>query len=516
MKKVLTLLAGIAVLMSACSKESGGGSSVAPTPSNPMQQLSNMQKSGAVNLTEVNNMYLEQLALAQGGDPEAKLYASVLGFAVLANNAQMESLMVWNDINPDSIPVDSGSGLFKSVSATGLFKGNMLSADVFKCAPKAQAALGKSLAAELLPNYPKVSAVQDTLEKVLLPIIDQGIGFLTDISNSGSFSVTIELDEDTIEVDMTEARILLAGLQALKVYVTSFIAYDLDFDKDGSYEYLNSDSLTAEIGNKLIALMDPVNSGFLKVRSSQKQSLLDANPALVIAAANNVKLALDYCKAETDPQSNDIIPNDDPDFDSVYNDALDVIDSIKGLMTGPTTVTVKDTTIRVDYSHTFNIPDLKAMLPYYQIVDYSLWHSSPYHTTYIDSYQVYMGGYWDANLQQYIYNYQMRYDTNETIFPVNFQNAGGATLVNGAKGMDELDSLMNVNAMQIRDLSSKIIFKDPTFHGVLPGMTNDALWSVIQKVDEENSVVDTVYATPVTTALKQSAEPAALLAKLIR
>jgi hypothetical protein len=68
--------------------------------------------------------------------------------------------------------------------------------------------------------------------------------------------------------------------------------------------------------------------------------------------------------------------------------------------------------------------------------------------------------------------------------PFYFTDAAGAKTLE----MDEVESI--VSDMGIAALTGKIVFKDPTFGGVFPGLNNDNIWSTIQSLDYSGARID--------------------------
>jgi len=429
------------------------------------------------------------------------LYASILGFTQLKNESEIESLMVWsgmssNTIDPDAVDFLLKTGpakAAKAVSAKTLFPSTLMNR-----LPAANQQLAKTLS-EPLPDYSKVSEIQDLLKDKLLPIIDQGITFLTQLSDKGDFSLTLTIDEDEVEIDMTEVRLLLSGFYALKILSSTLVSYNLDFDQNGSYELYNSGTKD-EIATHLIALANQNNSDFLKVRSGC-QSLLDANPTNMIAGLQNAKSALTYCKNEVDNQSDDLLRNDEL-TDADYADGQEILDSLIKLFSGPVDLKIYDRTVSVDVRKLMTIPDLKAMLPYYEIYPYAVWHQAPV---------VYYTSHQECDYYSYYPNYDYYCNTiiDTEFFPIKFTDGSGQITIAGNDGMEHIDSLFDNGTLEIKDLANYVIFKDPTFNATLPGMTNNALWDLIQYIDEQKNV------QTMEAAWKMACEPGATLAKIL-
>ena len=180
------------------------------------QEMSDDQfKYGEGNLTELkksNAAFSEALRL----DPEnneARLGAAITSVLLALQSKRLSELV--------NETADAGSPL------------NFNSAPDF--GPK-RVALLRSLHGE---DRPEIHELQDAVADTLLPVLETAISQLQAVYNDAAFSLTLTIDGEEKEIDRGEVSVLLAGFKTLHAISTLVLAYDLDFDDNGSYAYLD-------------------------------------------------------------------------------------------------------------------------------------------------------------------------------------------------------------------------------------------------------------------------------------
>jgi hypothetical protein len=375
-----------------------------------------------------------------------------------------------------------------------------------------------------LNSSPKISTIQTIFENSLLPKLEDALTKLDYIDDFPEFVFTItpkmqgDLMADPLEMDLTEIYALQVSLNMLKVVVDMAVAYNLDFT---SYDSLG--------------IMEALNPGsdFLTVRNSG-QSLTDAKNAL-LTAIDKLEMGIDFLRNETDSQDDDIIKldpgsGDDAELDSI----LAYTDEVREFLTSGLTITedwdddegTPDEDLTINLGEYFDTPiqDLKALLPDYSVsvgrdVSYDdyYWDSGEsYITTTIDAgaggfFYYYRSYSWDRYGYEYVYA-----DSNISIpaFEIVFENKveelhlieglesmyvtlyWGNSLSAGQNNIGETlywnyyaTSEQYVTYYPIliwtAETFDQWIFPDPTFGGILPGMT-DAEFKRIFGITEED------------------------------
>ena len=302
---------------------------------------------------------------------------------------------------------------------------------------------------------------------------------LSDLINK-TFDARSPFDGRIREIDHAEAGVILAGVKVLRGLLTLFLSYDIDIDKNGSYDYFDNfdvingledlDHLTAQQKEALVhvtTLMAP-GSTFLAVRPEWKVRL-GAVKSEIDGAVGIARASLASIKTETDTQIDDLLRlcnqgqiRDECIETEDLNQALDVLDSVTKYMKQPYRMELSDldTTVIVDFTAQLNVQDAKKMLPFYDFYPQAQW------------------------------------DSQHPVF--YFKNASGK-VTGDLNDIESIDSAYNEGAINIAEmidaLKNIIYFQDPTFQGLLPGATEASIWALIQK-EAEYSDSEVIYSEP--------------------
>lgn len=314
-------------------------------------------------------------------------------------------------------------------------------------------------------TWPEFHEIQDSIEKVLLPALEDAIARVKIAYDDPNFSMTLTIQGTPRELDHAEAGILLAGIHALHGLVTLWLSYDLDIDYNGSYAWIealqdigsvnNFSDLTADQRDALrkgTELFGP-NAPFLAVRPAWQDRLSQVDDE-INASLNIVRESLGSIAKEEDAQDDDLIHLCVP-FETGsciarpdYQNALDAVDTARKYMNQPYVVRLADidTSIRVDFSAYFRVQDYKKMLPYYGFYDPKDWS-----------------------------------DAKPAIYFTDKSGKVTGDIMTLKHIGDAADSLGTPASEVIAQIRAVIHLQDPTFQGFLPGATEDALWSILLK-----------------------------------
>jgi hypothetical protein len=410
-------------------------------------------------LQDANATFSTALKLNPDND-EARVGAAITGVLLAVQSQRLVDLM--NRAADSRSPLDFG---------------------VTQYAPLARISIMNELAAE---TFPEIHELQDAVADTLLPALEDAIRHLRDVHANDDFSMILTLDGSAKELDHAEISVMLSGFMTLHALVTLVLAYDLDFDQNGSYAYLDViegiddwDSLSnaEKVALNTLTGFFGTSSPFLAVRPAWKTRLAKVDDN-IDEALGILHDGLASIKTETDAQADDILRLCAPFSgvqsgcisQSALNNGLDGIDSVRKYLNQPYPVPLADTIVRVNYAAYFNVQDYKKMLPYYRFYDAGVWSSDKpvfYFTT--------PGGAETGNLKT----------VSDMMDRANDQDWSPAKLI---------DSLKPV-----------IRWQDPTFQGFLPGVTEARLWRIIQiSAEWEEDEYEEDWAADTSNALAKS------------
>jgi len=216
-----------------------------------------------------------------------------------------------------------------------------------------------------LDDAPKLSTIQLILENNFIPKLDLALSALDLVDDNPQYTFTIspkmqgDLQADPLEIDLTEIYALEVGINVLKVALDIAVAYNVDFTGYDSLGMLNAFTQ---------------GSSFLTVRNSG-QSLADAKTSL-LGAIDKLEAGISFLRNETDDQNDDIIKlnpggNDEADLDSILAHTDDVRDllmtglSFSGDWDGNKATAEEDLIINIGEYFDTPVQDIKGLFPPY-------------------------------------------------------------------------------------------------------------------------------------------------------
>ncbi|MCK5119836.1 MAG: hypothetical protein KAQ78_09635, partial [Candidatus Latescibacteria bacterium] len=238
-----------------------------------------------------------------------------------------------------------------------------------------------------------VRDLQRIIEETFIPAVDYALARLTVVEDDPDFQfiITPELqgdaEEDSLELDLGEVYILDAQLRTLKAFLLVAIAYNLDFDENGSYDFLQEEFSDAEILRQLMRVDQ--DSDFLTLRWSDGMLPAGLN---VLSAVEKLEASVAFIRAEEDDQRDDLIRQrdlEDLDAEIDLSDQADVPDflrdvdgieqalsKLREVLSGPVDIDAdfdgdgEEEILTVNLSAFFFAPvqDLKELLPYHKWV----------------------------------------------------------------------------------------------------------------------------------------------------
>jgi hypothetical protein len=330
--------------------------------------------------------------------------------------------------------------------------------------PRAQAVIVEQTA--VMGTFPEFHQFQDALADSVLPALDFALANLPSVAADPAFSMEIPQSGQKKTVGSAEATLLLGGFKALRGLLTLFLAYDLDWDRQGSYDFVKDLRSVAQVrdwqllsADEQIAvehvrtLLDP-SSPFLAVRDDWRTRLENADDDIA-EALPVIKTGIAMVQSGTfqgpDPLirtgestsfSNQLILKR-ADLDM----AATVIDSISTVLAGPRTVTLPliGVSVRVDIRTLMGgIRNFRDLVPYY-----GLYASDKLST---------------ANPLVYFTNANA--NTTGTLADV------ASIIRRGQTGEITIENAVD-------ELRAVIHIRDPRYGGLFPDMTEQQLWSLV-------------------------------------
>ncbi len=340
-----------------------------------------------VDFTQANGLYKEAIAL-DPSNTEAQFGAAVTELLVLAQN---EDVQVVED-SPRAFTGDEGEEWAgKPLLGVGIAP----NAKRIAMMPRIVYRMGKNTvqprlsrkAAKPAGEVRTASDVQRIIEESFIPAVDYALARLTIVEGDPDFRfiITPELqgddDEDPLELDLGEVYVLDAQLRTLKAFLLVATAYNLDFDEEGSYDFLEDPS-DAEILRQLMRLDQ--DSDFLTLRKSDNMPNAGLN---LLTAVEKLEDSVAFIRAEEDDQSDDLIKqrdiedldaeidlSDEADAPDFFRDIVGIetaLSKLREVLSGPVEIDAdfdddgQEEVLTIDLSAFFDPPvqDLRTLLP---------------------------------------------------------------------------------------------------------------------------------------------------------
>ena len=262
-----------------------------------------------IDFSEADRLYREAIE-ADPNNTEAQFGAAITSLLVLA-------------INEDARATQDSLNAYMGNEGGEIFLGYLDLVATTEVAGKLPLMTAK-MTQDAIADPLKVSDLQQTISEEIIPAIDYSLERLQIVEDDLSF--TFELTpkmqgdeyEEVREIDLGEAYMIDAQLRLLKAIFQVAIAYNFDFDDNGSYASFDDDS-DENILRHWERLLDPTGT-FMTLRSPD--AMRDAK-ASILAAIDKIEEGLGAIRTETDDQYDDIIRVEDLDD---LDDEIDLSD----------------------------------------------------------------------------------------------------------------------------------------------------------------------------------------------
>lgn len=237
--------------------------------------------------------------------------------------------------------------------------------------------------------------LQDAIADELLPAVDTAIIYLSSIGMNSDFEMSVKFEDNTLNIDQSVTAPALGSVYVLRAVLTALASFNIDFSKDGKYDWIDSllnlnetnykDNVGAQYAVELLSYDNP----FGTVKDEWKDRYLKI-PEDLRKAITSINCGFMYKleKIETGKsQENDLyIVGDDEDADLSVKDMQSVMDTLEAFKNALEYGTIK---VELDDKKTLDInlksffkltSDVKAYAPYYEMVHPQDWFKSEYIT----------------------------------------------------------------------------------------------------------------------------------------
>ncbi|UCC80043.1 MAG: hypothetical protein JSW64_01415 [Candidatus Zixiibacteriota bacterium] len=321
----------------------------------------NIDHPDSLDFTAAYNLYLEALDSSLY-HPGANFGAGLLEVLMLTQDPEFQNAYDrWEEfIDSDAYFLVDGP-----LSGPSFFIGPTIKIDNVSIPIENSLNITRSFCRLSLQDYPTIGEVQNILMTNILPRIDFAITCLDRVTDSTDFVFMVtgrmqgDLNEDPVELDLTEIYATLAGLSAVKAAIYQSCSYNLN--------------LQAYSGEEMIQFLSQ-NSSFLSL-NSVGQSRMDLALGALQGAVDYLDAGVQFLKYETDPQGDDLIFIDMDDeftqeeFDSLENWIPYVRNSLNSSHTFTFEIDGVDEDIEISLYSFYSSPvqNLKSLFPPYQV-----------------------------------------------------------------------------------------------------------------------------------------------------
>jgi len=371
-------------------------------------------------------------ALAKNPNNEhAKFGMAVTNFMVAIKSESVENL--YSDISNSSNP-------FGSNSSTGVMLKTAVAENI--------------LIGQQQNELPEMHEIQDTLAAVIIPALDEAISALKELQADPTFVEELNIDGEIRKMGYSEISTLLAGYRVIRAAFVFYVSWDLDFDQNGSYDWLEGfedesaipegDLFTPAQEEALQVVIDmySVTHPFMTIRPAWEAEYKQIDEQILLAA-QDVKSALNSL-----PDDEMFLMNSGDVEPGEIEDANAALDSVIKYLQQPLTVTIPEINeeITIEFSAITQITNPKAL--------------------------GFAHGFYDVNT----------WDEEHPV--LYFTDANGVKTGDVTDLVDILSDEMLSDAQKIAALDDLLYIPDPSFSGVFPGMTEARYWDIAMQLSE--------------------------------
>ena len=261
-----------------------------------------------IDFSEADRLYREAIE-ADPSNTEAQFGAAITHLLVLAINEDVRAAQ-------DSLNAYMGN------EGGEIFLGSLDLVSTTEVAGRLPL-MTAEMTQDAIANPFKVSDLQQTISEEIIPAIDYSLERLQIVE--GDLDFTFELTpkmqgdeyEETREIDLGEAYMIDAQLRLLKAVFQVAIAYNFDFDDNGSYASFDDDS-----DENILRQMERLDKTVPFMTLRTPDAMRDAKTSILVAI-DKIEEGLGAIRLETDDQDDDLILAEDLDD---LDDEIDLSD----------------------------------------------------------------------------------------------------------------------------------------------------------------------------------------------
>ena len=382
-------------------------------------------------------------------------------------------------------------------------------ADVMTMSPENSPALLLATSARIAEtDEVQMRDLQLLIESTFLPEVDDAIERLSTILYGGEFEFEFVIeegtrDEQTIQVDKGEIGPLLAGLRVFRTFLITILAHELDFSKNGSYDWMgdlfsiddpdfdNLDAGQTAALDHFTSFFDR-DAEFTTIREDYAAKY-EQIPEELLQALKDLKKGFEYGIEESESvfntQRNDpyvVGTSEDADLNPYdLQKAIDQLDHFEKYFTGEVAISYSkgSKTLKVNFPKAFQrTGNMQQYLPYFAFYPYEEWNDTISVDTNFAYLTKYDKTYWYDECEElednpdYTHKCFSHHEIDViTKGPFYFTDAVGTKTI----ALYEFDDIEEAT-----DLTGKIVYPDPTVGGIFPNLTNDNVFEYIGALED--------------------------------
>lgn len=230
--------------------------------------------------------------------------------------------------------------------------------------------------------------LQDAIADDLIPAVDTASIYLESIAKNADFKMTLTVDDKKVEIDQSVTAPALGGIYVLRAVLTALASFNIDFSKDGKYDWIDSlmnlnttnykDNVGAQYAVELLSYDNPF--GTVKEEWKKRYLKIPEDLQKAITYVNmGFQYKLDAVENGASQKNALYVVGDDEDADISVDDletVMDTLEVIKDAL-GKGSIKVKlskDVSVKVNLGKFFELTsDIKAYSPYYEMVQPQDW-----------------------------------------------------------------------------------------------------------------------------------------------
>lgn len=250
-------------------------------------------------------------------------------------------------------------------------------------------AIAKNEGQKVMSQKVITDRLQDAIADELIPAVDTAIIYLNSIARNADFKMTLNSGDLSVEIDQSVTAPALGGIYALRAVLTALASFNIDFSKDGKYDWIDSlmnlnetnykDNVGAQYAVELLSYNNPF--GTVKKEWKERYKKIPEDLQAAITSINDgFMYKLDVIENGESQEKAVYVVGDGEDADISVKDleaVMDTLESIKDALGNGKINVYLDEGVSVDVNlrNFFEFTsDIKGYAPYYQMVRPQDWY----------------------------------------------------------------------------------------------------------------------------------------------